>query len=145
MAHHAGFAYTPLTLSRPAARDLSLANPGGAPRVAKAGAVILLRIALGIGFVILGCAAVVYPLSSTGGYLARAKGDIVALDPSAQTLSYQDNGLIARVQLSDATSVYLNGRPVALDGLQTGDRVLVKYDSVLKLTALEIHALRRHP
>lgn len=95
-----------------------------------------------LALLILAFGAVVYPLSIAGGFLAKSRGNIVAIDTTAHTLTLEENGGLTTIVVREATQ--LSGHVEALEELEVGDRVLVRYDSVLKQTALEITALR-HP
>jgi hypothetical protein len=96
---------------------------------------------LGLALVVLAGLAVLYPLSIKGGILARTWGDVVAVNPAAQTLTLDVSGATVTVPLEASTLVYFNDRPITLEELRSGDRVRVRYDSVFKLSALEIQAI----
>ncbi len=134
---------SPLSLSRDTARDPGTSRPFAAPRAARAEAGVIKILGYGIVLVVLACAALAYPLSASGGFLAKSWGDVIAVDPSAQTLTLQENRATVTVPVPNSTPVYINGRAVALETLRVGDRVRVKYDSVLKLSVLEILVVGR--
>lgn len=128
-----------VAIATPAPRGYSVTWPS------RAGAASLRRLALGLAVVLLCASAVLYPLSQAGGSLARGRGYIVTIDPAAGVMTYQANTAILTVEIGQAVQVYRNGRPVSLDDLRLGDHVLVKYESVWKRTALQIHAIGRRP
>jgi hypothetical protein len=139
-----------LTRTRPApvrtgVSQHKFANPTSSPRVSRTKFALVLRIVVSITFVLLSCSAILYPLSHVGGNFARARGHIATLDPTVPKLTYQTGSTTASVEVTAPIKVYLNGHPTTFDALQVGDHVLVKYESLWKRSALEIHAIGRRP
>jgi hypothetical protein len=143
MAQSDSLTRSPLIAGRDTAKNPGMSRPVAAPQAARAEAAVIKILGYGIALIVLACAAVAYPLSASGGFLAKSWGDVIAVDPSAQTLTLQENGATVTVPVRNSTPVYVNGRAVTLETLQVGDRVRVKYDSVLKLSVLEVLVVGR--